>query len=496
MIEFTALMRGLAAIVLACLLSACAGVLAEGAAGSAAQPAQVAGVFSAVKAWASSSDGQRKLAAMPDMPIRTAGASKPEDLIIDPAEQAQVITGYGAAMTDSSAEIFQNRMTHAQRDALFADLFGQGGIGLSFVRVPIGASDFSLKHYSLDDMPKGQDDPVLRHFSMQEPRRAQLPTLKAAKAVNPGLTLMASPWSAPGWMKDTDSLIKGQLRAQHYDAFARYFAAYLDAMEQEGLPVSYISVQNEPAFEPADYPGMRFTAPERARFVAENLGPLLARRSRPVGILDWDHNWDKPEEPLAVLADSKASAFVAGVAWHCYAGNPSVMEQVRSAFPAKDVFFSECSGGDWAPDWGGSLGWMTDNLIIAATRAGSKGTILWNLALDEQRGPHLGGCGNCRPVVTIDSRTGAVTRNVEYYVLGHVSRFVRPGARAIASRGAPSGVTHVAFRNADGSLVLLAHNANAAPASYTVRWGSKAYSVTMPAGEVMTFTWPETAKAD
>lgn len=488
MIDLLALKRGLAAIALACVLAGCAGA-------GAGSPPPVSPVPASVKVWASSSDAARKLAPLADLAIAPAGAAQPGDLVVDPAAQAQEITGYGAAMTDSSAEIFQNRMSPAQRDALFAELFGKSGIALSFLRVPIGASDFSLRHYSLDDLPAGQTDPALARFTMTEAERVQLPALKAAKAANPAITLMASPWSAPGWMKSTDSLIKGRLLPAHYDAFARYFVRYLDAMDGAGLPVRYVSVQNEPAFEPADYPGMRLSAADRARFVAANLGPALAARGKPVGILEWDHNWDKPEEPLAVLADAAAAPYVTGVAWHCYGGNSAVMAQVHQAYPAKEVFFSECSGGDWAPDWGGSLSWMTDNLIIAATRAGSKGSILWNLALDEKRGPHLGGCGNCRPVVTVDSRTGAVTRNVEYYVLGHVSRFVAPGARAIASSGAPAGVTHAAFRNADGTLVLLAHNGNAAPVSYTVRWGTSAYPVTMPAGEVMTFTWPMTGGA-
>ncbi len=194
---------------------------------------------------------------------------------------------------------------------------------------------------------------------------------------------------------------------------------------------------------------------------------------------------------FGVGSDPQARAYVSGVAWHCYAGNPAVMDQVHRAWPDKEVFFSECSGGNWAPDWGGSLGWMTDNLIIAPTRAGSKGTILWNLALDENHGPHRGGCGDCRGVVTIDSRTGAVTRNVEYYVLGHASRFVRPGARRIASEGGPSGLTHAAFRNPDGSLVLLAHNASTAALRLDVRSSGRAFSLTMPAGEVMTVVWAD-----
>jgi len=447
-----------------------------------------------VAAWASSADGTRRLSPQTNLALADAEAPASGEVVVDPAQADQTIVGYGAAMTDASAQLFQRRLKPAERDALFADLFGRQGIALNFVRVPIGASDFSSEHYSLDDMPPGATDPDLAHFSMAGPQAAQIPALKAVRAVNPQVVLMGTPWSAPGWMKDSDSLIKGQLRPANYDAYARYFVRYLDAMAGEGLPVRYLSVQNEPAFEPENYPGMRFTAAARARFIGDHLGPILKHRKQAVDILDWDHNWDKPEEPLGVLADPAARAHVRGVAWHCYAGDPAAMETVRRAYPDKEAFFTECSGGEWSPDWGETLGWMTDNLIIAPSRAGSRGSLLWNLALDENYGPHLGGCGDCRGVVTVDSRSGAITRNVEYYVLGHASRFVRPGARRIASDGGAEGVNHVAFRNPDGGLVLLAHNATGTVQHLTVRSGAKRFMVDMPAGEVMTFAWTDGTK--
>ncbi|MDE2597194.1 MAG: hypothetical protein KGL44_09980 [Sphingomonadales bacterium] len=452
------------------------------------QPAQAGS--GRVAAWYSSADATRKLERGADLPLARASGASADSIVVEPGRRFQKIVGFGAAMTDASAELFQSRLSRPQRDRLFADLFGRQGIALSFLRVPIGASDFSSRHYSFDDMPPGQRDPALAHYSMAQAEAGQLPALAAAKRINPRLTLMASPWSAPGWMKSSDSLIKGRLRPSDYPAFAAYLSRYLREMRQHGLPVGWLSIQNEPHFEPADYPGMRVDPRERAAFIGGYLGPMLARQRAGTRILDWDHNWDQPESPLAVLASPQAGRYVAGVAWHCYAGDVGAMEQVRAARPDKDVFFTECSGGDWAPDWGGTLGWMTDKLLIAASRAGSRGTLLWNLALDEQHGPHLGGCGNCRAVVTIDSRSGAVTRNVEYYVLGHASRFVRPGARRLASSdGGP--VAQVAFRNPDGTLVLIAHNGGKAAATATVRSGRKAFRLTLPPGEVGTFVWHE-----
>jgi glucosylceramidase len=475
--------RGSIALLATGLVAACSGWIPSGNGALNASHGVVA-------VWATSSDRERKLTALPALPLVAAGPVQISEVVVDPSQQAQQVVGYGAAMTDASAQLFQTALTRPERNALLAELFGSSGLALNLVRVPIGASDFSISHYSLDDLPPGQADPNLAKFTMAGPEAAQIPALKAAKAANPALLLMASPWSAPGWMKDSGSMIKGRLRSEFYQAYASYFVRYLDAMASAGLPVAYVSVQNEPQFEPADYPGMRMAPAERARFIAGNLGPMLAARGQKTGILEWDHNWDHPEEPMSVLADSAAASLTVGVAWHCYAGDPGAMAVVHRAHPEKQIFLTECSGGDWAPDWGGTLGWMIDNLIIVPSRSGSSGTILWNLALDQDHGPHLGGCRNCRGVVTIDNRSHAVTRNVEYYVLGQVSRFVHPGARAIASIGGPAGLTHAAFRNSDGSLVLLAHNGSDTAKALSVRSGTSHFSTVMPAGEVVTFVWP------
>jgi glucosylceramidase len=472
----------LGALALCCTMTACAGHRLEG------ERRELAGQ---VEVHTSSADGTRKLARMPSLPLeRISGAPPAHGVVtINLADRQQEIVGFGAAMTDASAILLEQVLEPGERDALYAELFGAEGLALNFLRVPIGASDFSPRHYSFDDVPAGQIDPQLEHFSIAPAKEAQIPALRAAKRVNPGLVLMASPWSAPGWMKDSGSVIKGRLRPDFYAAYAAYFARYLDAMEGEGLPVRYLSVQNEPRFEPESYPGMRFPADARAEFLARHLGPLLAARKSPVGVLEWDHNWDHPKEPLAVLGNPEAARFVAGVAWHCYAGDPKAMARVHKAHPGKDLFFTECSGGEWEPNWGKTLGWMTDNLLIAPARAGSRGTILWNLALDQNHGPHLGGCGNCRGVVKIDTRTRAVTRNVEYYVLGQASRFIRPGARRIGSTEA-GPIANVAFINPDGGMVILAHNRASSAQSLTVRAGDWQIRASLPPGEVATFVWP------
>jgi glucosylceramidase len=302
---------------------------------------------------------------------------------------------------------------------------------------------------------------------------------------------MASPWSAPGWMKTTGSLIKGTLKPEAYAPFAGYFASFIEAYGAEGVPIYAISLQNEPHFEPGDYPGMRLEPAARATVIRDFVGPLFVSRGISTLVWDWDHNWDQPDSPLGVLADAGARQYVQGVAWHCYAGDVSAQRNVHDAFPDKDVWFTECSGGGWDTDYAKNLKWFVGTLVIGSTRNWARGVLFWNLALDENDGPHTGGCANCRGVVTINSATGAVTRNVEYFALAHASKFVRPGAARIESSSDVQGLTSVAFRNADdGSKALIVHNAAAEARVFALRWGGKSATYTLPAGAVVTFAWP------
>lgn len=443
-----------------------------------------------VKAWTSSADGSQRHAALAPISLQK-GAATGRVIKVDPDRRFQRIEGFGAAITDASAWLIQTKLSPKQRKALMRELFDtRAGLGLGATRLTLAASDFSRSHYTYNDMPPGQTDPQLKYFSIAPAKAEVIPTVREALGINPRLRIFLSPWSAPAWMKSSKSLIKGSLLPEHYDAFARYLSRSVDAFERAGVPIYALTIQNEPAFEPPDYPGMLVEPAARADFIGNHLGPLLAANKSKVKLFDWDHNWDKPEQPLAVLADAKARPFVDGVAWHCYGGNVSAHAKVQAAYPDKESWHTECSGGDWAPDWGGSLKWMTQNLIIGTMRGGGSGTILWNLALDEKRGPHLGGCKDCRPVVTIDQASGNITRNVEYYVLGHASKFVRNGARRIASEGGGDGIEHVAFRNPGrGPLVLIAVNGAKEARNFAVESGGQHFATSLAAGAVATFVW-------
>ena len=410
---------------------------------------------------------------------------------VDASQLFQTMLGFGAAFTDASAYLIQEKMSAAQREALLQDLFGRtDGIGLSFMRITMGASDFSMRQYSYDDVPSGQTDLTLAHFSIDADRPDKLPLIKRALVINPQLSLMASPWSAPGWMKTTGSLIQGTLKPEAYDAFANYFVKFVQAYTAEGVAIRAVTLQNEPHYEPADYPGMRLDPPTRAKVIAEHVGPTFASAGLTTQIWDWDHNWDEPQSPTTVLADTAARKFVQGVAWHCYAGDVSAQNTVHDTYPDKDTYFTECSGGEWEPSWSNNLKWFVGTLMTQSVRDWSRAVALWNLALDENHGPHTGGCGNCRGVVTVVSSSGVYQRNVEYYALAHASKFVRPGAHRIGSSSGIQGLSSVAFKNADdGSIAVIVLNTNAQSTRFSLRAAGKSFRYTLPPASAATFIW-------
>lgn len=442
-----------------------------------------------VRVWETTADQNQLLARQPDLALHALKAAGSDPVItIDPDQTFQTMIGFGAAMTDASAYVLNHDLSPAQRDAVMADLFAPDHLHLSFMRLTIGASDFSSEDYSYDDMPQGQSDPKLDHFSIAKAEADVVPSVKAALKLNRDLKIMASPWSAPGWMKTSDSLIGGGMRTDTYAPFAAYMVRYVQAMQAQGVPIFALTLQNEPGFEPKDYPGELLPPEQRAHIIGGYLGPALKAAGLTTRILDYDHNWDHPESPTFALSDATARPYISGVAWHCYGGDVKAQSQVHDAFPDKDAYFTECSGGDWTGSWADSFDGQVKDLIIGATRHWAKGVLLWNLALDDNKGPHLGGCDTCRGVVTVNAKTGAVTKNLDYYALSHASRFVTPGAVRIASNET-EGVADVAFKNPDGSIVLIALNTNTVPTRFDVVSAGQGFAYTLPAGAAATFVW-------
>jgi O-Glycosyl hydrolase len=443
-----------------------------------------------VELWLSTADRRLRLVQQPDIGL-SAHESSPADVIIDVSKKYQSIVGFGAALTDSSAWLLQNKLDYRQRSALLHELFGPPpNLNLNMTRLTIGASDFSLQQYTLDDVPFGQTDPQLLHFNVASNLRDVIPTVREALTVNPQLRIIASPWSAPAWMKASANLIGGELLPQFESTYAAYLVKYLDTFRGYGIPIFALTMQNEPGFVPLTYPSTEFSASARDRIIAQYLGPALANRKPKTLILGWDHNWDDPGQPLSVLADADAARYIDGIAWHCYRGTPSAQSEVHRAFPRKDAYITECSGGDWEATKNGELLWFARDLLLAGLRHWARGVVYWNLALDEQHGPHFGGCDACKGLVVIDSHTGEVSRNDEYYAFAHFSRFVLPGAFRVGSSDPDKGLANVAFQNAsDGSVVLVMVNGKTDPRRVSVIQGQTRFEYTMPPQSVATFVW-------
>ena len=411
---------------------------------------------------------------------------------VDAATVYQQMDGVGASLTDSSAWVIWNKLDSAQQAALMQQLFSPtAGIGIGFLRQPMGASDFSASgNYSYDDMPAGQTDPGLTNFSVAHDEAYIVPLLQQALAINSSAKVVALPWSPPAWMKTNDSMNGGEMNTAYFPSLAQYSVKFVQEYQQRGIPIYAISVQNEPLYSTSNYPSESLSASDEADFIANHLGPAMTNAGlSSVKIFGYEHNWDNPSYAETVLAS--AASYVAGSSFHCYAGDVSAQSQVRTAYPSKDIWFTECSGVVGS-NFAGDLVWNARNLLIGSTRNWARAISLWNIALDQNSGPTNGGCLSCRSVVTIDdsSHPATVTFNVEYYVLGHMGKFVVPGAHRIGSNTfGPGSIEDVAFQNPDGSIVLLVLNGASSSTAFTVKWKSQTFNYTLPAQSVGTFTW-------
>jgi glucosylceramidase len=433
---------------------------------------------------------------------------------VDDAQRFQEIDGFGASLTDSAGWLFAKKLNPAQTDAAFKKLFGRrDGIALSFLRQPVGSSDLAVTFYSFDDLcqqtakacttPPGISDPNLEHFSLAHDQEYILPLLKKALDINPSLHVMLTPWSPPEWMKSSGSMLgssadekeKSSLRPEFYPAFANYLVKTIQGYQAAGVPIWALSVQNEPLYAPPSYSGMQMLANEQAAFFGDALAPALAAAHLAPKVMAYDHNWDRPDYPETVLKDPKAGALAAGTAWHHYAGDPSAMTRFHEEFPQKDEWVTESSGGTWQKGFDGKGNILAEEAaeLIAVTRNWSRSYVLWALATDQNHGPVVGGCDTCRGLVTIDLTSPEkpqVIPQLDYYVLGHASKFLQPGAVRIAS-DEPAGteIKDVAFRNPGGTVVLYTLNAAATSQNLRIGFHGKTVFTTLPAGAVATFIW-------
>lgn len=414
----------------------------------------------------------------------TASNSYPT-ITVDTAQTFQTIDGFGYTLTDGSASLISGLNTSDQKN-LLQELFGTGdnSIGVSYLRVSIGASDLSATVYSYDDVASGQIDTALQNFSLRKDQSNVVPILKQILDINPNIKILGSPWSAPAWMKDNKSSSGGSLLPQYYAVYANYFVKYIQAMKAEGITIDAITPQNEP-LNPSNNPSMVMQATEEADFIKNNLGPAFKAAGITTKIISYDHNADRPDYPIAVLNDAAARPYVDGSAFHLYAGDINALSTVHNAYPNKNIYFTEqytASTGDF----GGDLKWHLKNVIIGSMRNWSRNALEWNLASDPTYSIHTpGGCSVCKGAVTISS---TVIRNVSYYIVAHASKFVVPGSYRIESNNT-GNLYSVAFKRPDGKKVLIVENDGSTAQTFNINFNGRWVSPTLDAGAVGTFVW-------
>ncbi len=442
------------------------------------------------RVWVTTADGRSTLTERPAAVLHAGSAPGTDEVLsVKSRRHYHPFWGVGASMTEASATLVSG-LAPAAQDELMATLFGRAdGAGLSILRQPLAANDFSPSNRSYDPAPEGQPDPGLRHFSLGGDTRVVLPLVRRAQQLNRSLTVVVSPWSAPAWMKTSGTLVGGTLRPDMGSVYARYLVRTLQAYRDAGVHVRAMTLQNEPSFSPPGYPGMTLTVSQQRQLLDTHLAPALAAAGLAPAVWALDDNYDRAADAAALVADPATRSHLAGVAFHCYRGDPSSMRRFSDSHPDVPVAISECTSGHWENSFSTALAWDVRNLLISGIRDGATWVTKWNLALDPSGGPTNGGCGDCRGLVTIDPGTGQVTRHAGYWALAHLGRFVTPGADVIASTTHLGGIETVAFVNPDGSHVLLATNAGSGPARFTVQADDRWFRSSLPAGAVATFTW-------
>jgi glucosylceramidase len=446
----------------------------------------------------STNDQTSLMAAQPNVSFSSSTADAGSNTItVDATQQYQTIDGFGADFTDSAAYLLNEVADKSDLTSTMSDLFTRNGngIGLSFMRNPMGATDIARSVYSFDDQSGSATDLSLNDFSIAHDQTDIIPIILQAKSLNPQMKLLASPWSPPGWMKSPDSMLGGSLltTSANETAFANYFVKYIQAYAAAGINVDYITLQNEPLNITTSYPSMGMSDSIQLSLLQNDVLPAFTANNIATKVMVYDHNWDTASYPELILSGLTAQQLtqVAGTAWHGYSGTPGAQQTVQNMFPSQGTWMTEHSGGTWISDQ-----FTSDFLEIAQVmRNAAKGYVKWSLALDQTLGPDLtqnaglGGCNTCTPIVTVNSSTGAITKDIEYYTLGHYSKYVLPGAVRIYSSNTPAIAT-VAFLNPDGSTALIAYNNFSASQTFQVQWGNNsAFSYTLPAQSAATFTW-------
>jgi glucosylceramidase len=426
-----------------------------------------------------------KRLAQSDKPLHWMDSQSPVSatITIDKNKKYQKILGFGGAFTDATCYTF-NKMPAEARQKLFQEMFSPDQLGLNVCRTCMGSSDYSTRVYSYDD---GEVDPELKRFSIALDREYIVPMLKQALKTNPNLFLFSTPWSPPGWMKSSKSMLGGNMRREYMHAYAEYFVKFIRAYEADGVPIRAVTVQNEvDTDQDGRMPACSWPQEYEADFTAFQLGPTLRRADLKTQIWLIDHNYNLWGRAIGELEVPDVRKYASGIAWHGYMGDPGNMTRVHDAFPDINTYWTE--GGpdytarDYSTDW---TRWSQS--FTGIFRNWSRSVTAWNLALDEVGKPNLGPFP-CGGVVTVNSQTHDVTRSGQYYALAQFSKFVKRDAVRIDSQGELEKISHVAFQNPDGKYVLVVSNAGDGK-SIQIKFDDKVVDCQLDPNSVTTYTW-------
>lgn len=472
--------------VLLAILSVC-GAATCNKSGSSRSTGNTKGGAQGVEWWLTKGDGTVLFQQQNSLPLIAAADSLLTTITIDTSQVFQTIDGFGFTLTGGSAEHLLG-MSAPERAALLRELFAFDGnnIGISYLRLSIGASDLNSSVFSYNDLPPGQTDPQITKFDFGPDKNTVLPVLKEILAINPAIKIMGSPWSPPTWMKTNGDTRGGSLKPEWYDAYARYLVKYVQEMAMQGVAIDAITVQNEP-LHPGNNPSLLMLPEEQAAFIKKSLGPQFRAARLDTKIIIYDHNADRPDYPITILNDPEARQYIDGSAFHLYGGQIDALQQVHQAHPDKHLYFTEQwigAPGNFPQD----LKWHTANLIIGGTRNWCRTVLEWNLTNNQTLTPYTdrGGCSKCLGAVTIDGNK--VERNPAYYIIAHASKFVRPGAQRIFSNS-KHPLPNVAFKLTDGKTVLIVLNEGASIQTFHVKKGNQTFRANLEEGAVATYVW-------
>lgn len=443
-----------------------------------------------VKSWITNPDRSMLLKEQPtDEKASRRGWGHPDvTIVVDDSETYQTMDGFGYALTGGSARLLVT-MSAPERTKILKELFGRGEgcVGVNYIRLTIGASDLNDFVFSYNDMPKGKTDVKLKNFNLGPDLKDVVPVMREILAIAPDIKILASPWSAPAWMKTNNDVKGGALKYEYYPAYAQYFVKYIQAMKQEGITVDAMTIQNEP-LHPGNTPSMVMLADEQAVFIKKHLGPAFKQADIKTKIVLYDHNCDKPQYPITVLNDPEAAQYIDGSGFHLYGGEIAAMTTVHNLFPEKNLYFTEQMVVEDPKSATINIISPVTRLIIGASRNWSKNVILWNLAADPSNDPHTdnGGCSMCQGAITIDENN--VSRNLAYYAVAHASKFIPMGSVRIASTETDC-FPNVAFKTPEGKIVLVVANDSWSQRAFKVMYKGKPAVLRLNPGAVGTFVW-------